>query len=114
PALPRPAGRSRPVRDRAPEPARKRWRGGTPVACVRHSDSLALLLWPWMSPPLLLPCRLFLELPAGLLVHEVVGPPVALQRGRSQVLGEPNPSDGVLDELVLELLLERCVLADEA
>ena len=55
--------------------------------------------------------RLFLELPAGLLVHEVVSPPVALQRGRSQVLREPNPGDGVLDKLVLKLLPERCVLA---
>src|SRR5215471_16683871 len=54
---------------------------------------------------------LFLELPAGLLVHEVVNPPVALQRGRSQVLREPNLGDGVVDKLVLKLFPERCVLA---
>ena len=55
--------------------------------------------------------RLFLELPAGLLVHEVVSPPIALQRGRSQVLREANLGDGVLDELVLKLLPEGCILA---
>src|SRR5262245_3327685 len=68
-------------------------------ACAEKSVGTRIFFIASMVPsPLCI--RPFLELPSGVLVHEVVGPAVALEGGRGEVLREANLRDGVLDEVV--------------
>src|SRR5262245_47765284 len=79
-------------------------------ACAEKSVGTRIFRIASMGPSLLC-SHVFVELPAGVFVHEVVGPTVTFEGGSGEVLGEANLCYRIFDELVLEMFPEGGVLA---